>query len=98
MQSEFLQYMAIGLTLVYLLLPLKLYNNIALSIILNIIGSHGLSFLENLSFFMVDASGFHGSLRDVLLAGASLILSQIVLCAAFFFGTKAILDHRLNLE
>ena len=47
---------------------------------------------------MVDASGFHGSLRDVLLAGASLILSQIVLCAAFFFGTKAILDHRLNLE
>ena len=72
--------------------------NIVLSIILNIIGSHGLSFLENLSFFMVDASGFHGSLRSVLLAGASLILSQIVLCTAFFFGTKAILDHRLNLE
>ena len=71
--------------------------NIVLSILANIIGSHGLSFLENLSFY-IDSTGFHGSLRSVLLTGGSLILSQIVLCAAFFFGTKAILDHRLNLE
>ncbi|MBQ6428295.1 MAG: hypothetical protein IJK03_05915 [Oscillospiraceae bacterium] len=71
--------------------------NIVLSMIANIIGSHGFKFLENLSFY-IDSSGFHGSLRSALITGASLIFSQLVLCAAYFFGTKVILDRRLNLE
>ena len=72
--------------------------NIVLSIVANMLGSHGFKFLENLSVYIVDSSGFHGSLRSALLAGASLIFSQLVLCADYFFGTKVILDRRLNLE
>ena len=72
--------------------------NIALSILGVSLGSTGIErFFERFSFYF-DGSGFHGAVN----AGAGglgvMLLWQLILGAVFFFGTKLILDKKLNLE
>ena len=72
--------------------------NVAISILGVSLGGAGIErFFERFSFYF-DGSGFHGAVN----AGAGglgiMLLWQLILGAVFFFGTKLILDKKLNLE
>ena len=72
--------------------------NVAISILGVSLGGAGIErFFERFSFYF-DGSGFHGAVN----AGAGglgiMLLWQLILGAVFFFGTKLILDRKLNLE
>ena len=73
--------------------------NIAVSILMTMTGNAALRHLsvDAMSFFF-DEAGFHGSLGVGASALGAALLWQLALGAVFFFGTKLILDKKLNLE
>ena len=48
--------------------------------------------------FFFDETGFHGAVGAISAGLGVSLLYQLILGVVFFFGTKAILDRRLNLE
>ena len=73
--------------------------NMALSILLTMTGNMTLRHvsMDAVNFFF-DEAGFHGSLGVGASALGAALLWQLILGAVFFFGTRAILNRRLNLE
>ncbi len=72
--------------------------NTAVSILLSLLGETGITrFLSSL-VFTIDETGFHGAMSAIAGGLGATLLWNLLLGAVFFFGTKLILDKKLNLE
>ncbi len=72
--------------------------NIALSILSFMLVDLGVSRFDRMFSFFFDDTGFHGAVGAISAGLGVSLLYQLILGVVFFFGTKVILDRRLNLE
>ena len=72
--------------------------NMAVSILAGVLGNKGLGLFARTLTFSFDESGFHGAMSSIAGGMGAMLLWNLILGAVFFFGTKLILDRKLNLE
>ena len=72
--------------------------NTVVSILLGLLGDKGINRFARMFTFSLDETGFHGAMGSIAGAMGAMLLWHLFLGAVFFFGTKLILDNKLNLE
>ena len=72
--------------------------NTVVSILLGLLGDKGINRFARMFTFSLDETGFHGAMGSIAGAMGAMLLWHLFLGAVFFFGTKLILDKKLNLE
>ncbi|MBQ3276849.1 MAG: hypothetical protein IJH47_07340 [Oscillospiraceae bacterium] len=72
--------------------------NMAVSILVGLLGDRSINRFVGMISFSFDETGLHGVVSSIAGGLGVTLLWNLILGAVFFFGTKLILDKKLNLE
>ena len=72
--------------------------NMAVSILVGLLGDKSINRFVGMISFSFDETGLHGVVSSIAGGLGVTLLWNLILGAVFFFGTKLILDKKLNLE